>query len=146
MPFQSLKGVLSGSPQSRKRYPGQGKHWKESEFLFHAALQSSQQPAALISFVTEVADLHNVTQKSKPHHCHPYPSGLGGEKTRTALWQTLRRHISMQMMMMSQAAPGNRKDKRVTLKPCQERAADSKKWGSCYVTGGGLEMKYEGNA
>lgn len=39
----------------------------------------------------------------------------------------------MQMMMMSQAAPGNRKDKRVTLKPCQERAADSKKWGSCYV-------------
>lgn len=30
----------------------------------------------------------------------------------------------------------NRKDKRVTLKPCQERTVGSKKGESCYATGG----------
>lgn len=34
-----------------------------------------------------------------------------------------------------------------SVKPCQERTVGSKKWGSCYATGGGaLEVKYEGNA
>lgn len=107
--------------------PAKGKQWEESALLSHTALQ---QPAALISFVTEVTYLHNVTQKSEPHYCHPCPSRLGGEKTRTELWQTLRRHMSMQKMkfLMTILAEirlslhthdddsgSNRKDKRVTL-------------------------------
>lgn len=128
--------------------PAQGKWWKESALLSLTALQ---EPAALFSFVTEVTDLHNVPQKPEPHHCHPCPSRLGGEKTRTELWQTLRRHMSRQKMkfLMTILAEmrlslhtddddsgSNRKDKRVTLKPCQERTVGSKKGKSCYATGG----------
>lgn len=130
----------------------QGKQWKESALLSHTALQ---QPAALISFVTEVTDLHNVTQKSKPHHCHLCLSRLGGEKTRTELWQTLRRHMSMKKMTSlitilaeirlslhtddddSGSTRQQERQEGDSVKPCQERTVGSKKGGSCYATGVG---------
>lgn len=63
---------------------------------------------------------------------------------------TILAEIRLSLHMDDDDSGSTRQQKRQegdSVKPCQERTVGSKKWGSCYATGGGaLEVKYEGNA